>query len=187
MNETYPVVRRLTNQRFLRSHRVAGMAAAEAEASLQGLRVAQEILELAEVPASRVVAGLLDIAEGETVFVRRRLLTLVHDRSAEGTPLQLADSYLPLDIAEARIREADAGPGGTYARIEEHGHTLTRFEEQHWPRPATEDERRQLGLQPGEHVIELHRVAYAGDRAVECFISAMAADRHRFEYDVAAD
>ena len=176
-------VRRLTSQRFLRSHRIVGMAAAEAEASLQGLRIAQKVLDLAEVPASRVVAGLLDIAEGETVFVRRRLLTLIHDGSAEGTPLQLADSYLPLDIAQGQIREADAGPGGTYARIEEHGHTLTRFEEQHWPRPATEEERRQLG----EHVIELHRVAYAGDRAVECFISAMAADRHRFEYDVAAD
>lgn len=163
------------------------MAAAAAEASLQGLRIAQEILDLAEVPASRMVAGLLDIAEGETVFVRRRLITLIHDGSAEGIPLQLADSYLPLDIAHGRIREADAGPGGTYARIEEHGHTLTRFEEQHWPRPATDDERERLGLHRGDRVIELHRVAYAGDRAVECFISAMAADRHRFEYDVVAD
>lgn len=60
-----------------------------------------------------MVAKLLGVGEGETVFVRRRLITLVHDTSAEDTPLQLADSYLPLDITQGRIRKTDAGPGGT--------------------------------------------------------------------------
>ena len=141
---------------------------------------------MTEAPASRVVAELLGIDEGETVFVRRRRITLSDD-AVPDVPLQLADSYLPLDIAQGRIRDADAGPGGTYARIEDLGHALTRFEEKHWPRPATDHERAQLELDAGDHVIELHRVAYAGDRAVECFVSAMAGKRHRFEYAVAAD
>lgn len=36
-------------------------------------------------------------------------------------------------------------------------------------------------------VIELHRVAYAGDRPVEYFVAVMAADRQESEHDVPAD
>jgi hypothetical protein len=51
------------------------------------------------------------------------------------------------------------------------------------PTPA---EAEQLALDGGEAVIELHRVAFAGDLAVECFVSVMAASRHMFEYDIDA-
>lgn len=173
-------LRRMTTERFLRSHREAGHGAAKAEALLQNRDVEQEILELREVDAGGSVAADLDIAEGE-VFVRRRRVLL-----DDGTPLQLADSYIPLDLAVGAIRERDAGPGGTYARIEEQGHTLTRFRERHWYRAPTPAEAEQLQLGDGEHVIQLHRIAYTGDRPVECFVGVMAASRHMFDYEIEA-
>lgn len=174
-------LRRMTTERFLRSHREAGHGAAKAEALLQNRDVQQEILELREVDAGGSVAADLEIAEGETVFVRRRRLLL-----DDATPLQLADSYIPLDLAVGAIREDDAGPGGTYARIEEQGHTLTRFRERHWYRAPTSGEAEQLQLREGEHVIQMHRIAYAGDRPVESFVAVMAASRHMFDYEIEA-
>ena len=174
-------LRRMTTDRFLRSHREAGHGAAKVEALLQNRDIQQEILELREVDAVGPVATDLEIAEGETVFVRRRRL-LLDDR----TPLQLADSYIPMDLAVGAIREDDAGPGGTYARIEEQGHTLTRFRERHWYRAPTPAEAEQVQPGGGEHVIQLHRIAYAGDRPVECFIAVMTASRHMFDYEIDA-
>ena len=175
------VVRRLTTQRFSRRHRENGMGAATAEARLQGLEIAQQIRELADIPAPADVAERLGVAVGDQVFVRRRRVML-----ADGTPLQLADSYLPLDIAQGRIREPNSGPGGTYARIEEGGRILTQFKEWLWHRPASADERQELELDEGDHVIELHRVAFAGDQPVECFVGVMAASRHTFEHEIDA-
>ena len=174
-------MRRMTSERFLRSHRDAGRGAAAAEAFLQGKAIRQEILGLGEVEAAAPVAADLGLTTGETVFVRRRRLLL-----DDGTPLQLADSYLPAALATGRIRENDAGPGGTYARIEEQGHRLTGFRERFWYRAPTPVEAEQLALDGDEAVIELHRVAYTGDLAVECFVSVMAASRHMFEYDIDA-
>jgi GntR family transcriptional regulator len=164
-------------ERFL--HRKVGFGAADVDAHLRGQRVEQDIVDLDEVPAPAEVSNRLGLSEGEIVFVRRRLVRL-----AGGPPLQFAESYLPLDIAQGQIRAADSGPGGTYARIEDDGHILTRFKERFWYRSATADERDRLDLDEGVAVIEFYRVAFSGDRPVECFVSIKAANRHVFEYDI---
>ena len=164
-------------------HRGEGLAAAQAEAGLQGHEIRQDILELADVPAPGDVAEQLGIAAGETVFVRRRLVGV-----ADGPPLQLADSYIPLGLANDQIRCEDSGPGGTYARIEDQGHPIRRYQEQIVrQRAATADEREQLQLDDGKDlVIDFRRVAYADAGPVECLVAVMAAGRHRFTYDVSA-
>ncbi|MQB02354.1 MAG: UTRA domain-containing protein, partial [Actinobacteria bacterium] len=173
-------VRRLAADRFARRHREAGKAALTYEAESQGRTVRQELLELAEVPAPETVAVRLDIDEDKPVFVRRRRMFI------DETPMQLADSYFPLEIAQGRIREENSGPGGVYARIEDAGHTLTRFTEELSFRMPTPDEARALHLGSGVPVIDLIRIAYAGDHPVEVFTAVMAGDKHIFQYEFPA-
>lgn len=178
---TSPVLRH-TYDRLARRHREAGQGPLEADAQATGVPLVQEVLELAEVSAPAAIAERLKVSSGDPVFIRRRLVT-----SHDGTPLQLADSYIPLDVAKGQIREAYSGPGRTYARIEEQGHRLTRFTEELTFRMPTDDEARQLRLDHGIPVIDLVRVAYTDERPVECFLAVMAGDKHRFTYRIDAD
>jgi GntR family transcriptional regulator len=173
-------------KRLERRHRANGKGALKWEADRMGLDLDQEILALAEVAAPTTVAEHLGIEEGEMVFVRRRrewITTPSHLR----VPTQLADSYLPLDIAQGRIREENTGPGGTYARIEQAGHRLTHFVEHLKFRMPTSDEARSLRIGLGIPVVDFVRVAHTMDRPVECFVAVMAGDKHRFEYIIPAN
>jgi GntR family transcriptional regulator len=168
--------------RFARRHRQAGKAAFAAEAEREGRSWRAEVLHLGEVPSPTVVAAHLGIEESEVVFVRKRRMWI------EDYPMSLADSYFPLDIAKGTaIRQEDTGPGGVYARIEEQGLRLTRYEEELKARMPTPDEIRSLHLPSGTPVLDLIRVAYAGDRPVEVLVSVVAADKHVFHYVFPAD
>jgi GntR family transcriptional regulator len=71
------------------------------------------------------IADRLGLEEGDKVAVRRRR------RFADGDLVQLADSFIPWDIAQGtQVLEKNSGPGGIYARIEEQGHELAEFDEQ---------------------------------------------------------
>jgi GntR family transcriptional regulator len=181
---TGSVVVRQTTDRFAREHREAGKSTLDVDGEASGVRLRQEVLALEETPAPPEVAERLQVPSDTTVFARRRLVYLDED----GTPMQLADSYIPLALANGRTREPDSGPGGTYARIEETlGRRLTRFTEELTFRMPTPSETHRLRLGPGIPVVNLIRVAYAGDRPVECFVGVMAGDKHRLEYRIGTD
>jgi GntR family transcriptional regulator len=175
-------IRRMSMDRFSRRHRDAGKAAFAAEAEREGRTWRTELLELAEVDAPADVAARLGLDDPAKAFVRRRRMWI------DDTPMSLADSYFPLDIAEGtQIRHEDSGPGGVYSRIEEKGLQLTRFEEELTARMPTPDEIRSLDLSPGTPVLDLIRTAYSDDRAVEVLVSVVAADKHIFHYEFRAD
>jgi GntR family transcriptional regulator len=188
VREARPLVFLKPSDRFDRKHREAGLAPLQVDAEAQGLSVKQEILKLEEVPAPADIAEHLGLNEGEMVFVRRRLVRLGRKASPDDQcrPAQLADSYLPMDIATGKIREMDSGSGGTYARIEEQGNLLTHFTEDLSFRMPSPYEARLLQLDAGVPVIDLTRVAYAGSRAVECFTSVIAGDKYSIEYRIKA-
>ena len=120
----------------------------------------------------------MEVAEGEPLFVRRRRMWI------DDTPTQLADSYFPVELARGTpITQEQTGPGGVYARIEEAGHTLTRFTEELAFRMPTPEESHSLHLGAGVPVVDLVRVAYAGDTPVEVFVSVLAGDKHVFQYE----
>lgn len=158
----------------------------ESDARKQGFEYRQRTVRLREVSASRRVADLLQIPLGETVFARERL---VLTRPEDGTwePSKIANSYLPLDVAVGRIREEDTGPGGTYARISEQGHELTHFDETLLVRMPDPTEARRLRLAAGIPVIGQTRVAYTGERPLECFLAVLAGDKHQIEYRIPTD
>ncbi|MCU7822850.1 GntR family transcriptional regulator [Kitasatospora sp. DSM 101779] len=174
---------RLASQRLTRANRAAGLGGFAADMRSLGLDYKQEMLHLGEVPAPRRIAERLNIEEGSPVFVRRRRMW------GGGEPMQLADSYYPLDLIEGTpITEENAGPGGSYARLEERGHRLASFREELQARMPSEDEKKALRLLPGVPVVALVRTAIdTGGRAVEVFDSVMSADKHLFQYDFAAD
>jgi GntR family transcriptional regulator len=171
-------IRRMSVDRFARRHRQDGKAAMAVEVEREDRTWRGEVLELGEVPAPAAVAARLEVREGEPVFVRRRRMWI------DDQPTQFADSYFKADmVSGTRITEEDSGPGGVYARLEEAGHKLTRFTEELAFRMPTPEEARGLHLGAGVPVVDLVRVAYAGDEPVEVFLSVLAGDKHVFQYE----
>lgn len=174
-------VRRVSTDRFARRHRQAGLAALQYEAESQNRTWRQDLLERGETQAPAEVAARLNIEEGDPVFVRRRLMWV------DDVPMQYADSYfLPDMVRGTAITEEVTGPGGVYARLEDEGHTLTRFTEELSFRMPTPDEARGLRLNTGVPVVDLTRVAYSNDQPVEVFTAVMAGDKHTFVYEFPA-
>jgi GntR family transcriptional regulator len=179
---TQPPVRRLAHDRFARRHRDAGKAAYLAELEAEGRRPEVEVLGIDSAPATPEIARRLQLTEGAPVLVRRRRYL------ADGQPMELATSYLPLDlVAGTKIGEPNPGPGGIYARLEEMGHRLKRFTEDVSARMPLPEEARALQLPAGVPVFVLVRTAYDSEgRPVEVCDTTMAADRYVLSYELPA-
>lgn len=142
--------------------------------------VRQDRVELGEIVPPEHVASRLETEPDEMVFRRRRRITV------NGAPAQLTAAYLPLELAVGRLREENTGDGGTQARIEELGYTLTHFVENLRVRMPTPDEAYNLRLEIGVPVVDLIQTSYADKKPVECFTAVIAGDRYVFRYRVDA-
>lgn len=177
-----PPVRRLAHDRFARRHRERGRAAYLAELESEGRRAQVEVLDVLRETALDEVAVWLQLAIGAEVLVRRRRYL------ADGEPMELATSFVPWELAEGTpMTQAETGPGGIYARLEERGHRLKRFSEEVSARMPTVDEVAALRLEPGVPVIRLVRIAYdEHEKPVEACDTVMAADRYVLSYELPA-
>src|SRR5690606_32232703 len=174
-----PPVRRLASDRFARKHRDAGKAAFIAEADKAGYQPGVDRIKVDRTAAPEPIAERLRLGPDDEVVVRdRRYL-------ANGRPVEIATSYLPVEIvAGTPIEEPDPGPGGIYARLEDAGHTLARFSEEVGARMPTPDERSALAIGPGVPVLTVVRTAYdTQDRAVEVCDTVKVAPAYLLEYD----
>lgn len=183
VREIAPVVR-VSSSRFSRKEREGkGLPAFAAEMARLGREWHQELTEVGRAPVPPEAAERLRIEPGTEVAVRRRRMYV------EGVPLQLADSYVPLQIAEGTaILEENSGPGGIYSRIEEKGHRLSHATEELQARMPQPEERSQLALDPGVPVVTLIRTAFdTDDNPVEVLLSVVAGDKQVFVYDVSLD
>lgn len=155
----------------------AGRAIQDADT---GVRPRTVDVIVAEVPAPDYVAQALGTETGAPVLSRSRRF-LVDKR-----PVQLSQSFIPLDIAsDSRIAYTDVGPGGTYGRLAELGHAPVTFTEQltaRAPRPEEVD-RLDLGSSVGATVIEITRYAITETgRCVEVNRMVLDATAYRLEY-----
>ncbi len=97
----------------------------------------------------------LGLPAGATTAFRSRRFEV------DGRSVQLADSWLPVDIVRGtQIMHTDTGPGGTYARLAELGHAPTHFVEYLRARMPRPEEAERLELPPGTPVLEITRHAY---------------------------
>ncbi|MCU1685324.1 MAG: GntR family transcriptional regulator [Amycolatopsis sp.] len=177
-----PPVRRLASDRFARRHRDAGKAAFLAEADASGYKPEVDRIDVRRGPAPKAVAERLGLAnEAEVVIRARRYL-------ANGRPVETAVSYIPGELAAGTaIEQADTGPGGLYARLEETGHILDRFTEEVGARMPVAEERQSLGISPGTPVLTVLRTAYdTKGMAVEVCDTVKVAPAYLLQYDFPA-
>ena len=128
-----------------------------------GLVENSKVLRVGEGAAGEAAARALGTDSVEPVLWVERL------RFADGEPLALDRSALRLSSAQRRaMAEADLGHGSIYGLLETHcGLRITAGRE--WLRAVTCGQVERSLLQPGrgEGVLEVERVSYAAERAVE--------------------
>jgi GntR family transcriptional regulator len=177
-----PPVKRLASDRFARRHRKEGKAAFTVEAEQVGGTPKVDHLKVTEARPPAEIAERLKLSNDDAVIVRSRRYLL------DGRPVETAVSYIPADLARGTpISEPNPGPGGIYARLEEHGHVLDRLTEDVTARMPTPQETRLLNLSPGVPVFRLVRTAFDLDgRPVEVCDTVMAADAYMLSYELPA-
>ncbi|MFF7715741.1 UTRA domain-containing protein [Streptomyces sp. NPDC007988] len=178
-----PPVRLRSSDRFRASHRRGGKAAYLAESEQAGAKPDVSLLYRGTLEAPAEIAERLDVEIGAQVLARRRLYF------RNGTPVETATSYLPWDVAKdiPELHADNPGPGGIYARLEDHGHVFAEFVETLQARLATKAEASELALSPGAPVVHLLRNAVTEEgRVVEVCDTLMAADQFVFQYRIPA-
>jgi GntR family transcriptional regulator len=149
-----------------------------------GVRPRTADVVVGDVPAPDFVAAALGVAEGEPVLFRSRRFLV------ERRPVQLATSYLPMDIASnAPLTYTDTGPGGLYARLADLGYEPVRFTERLTARAPRPDEVESLELTTavGMVVFEIVRQAYTeSGRCVEVNRMVLDSAAYELSYDFTA-
>ncbi|WP_432158022.1 GntR family transcriptional regulator [Streptomyces sp. bgisy153] len=160
--------------------------ALEAELRTLGL-VARHFPDIrTERPTHDQAAALLGLKPHGRVLVRETRTFAVAAGSAPtdpGTPIRLAVTYLPLDIARhTALEHPDPGPLGVRGLLAELGHRLTDFSETVDVRPPTEHEAAALEIDPDNRIIQLTHTAATADRTVEITVSVLPAHLWSLSY-----
>ncbi|WP_053205905.1 GntR family transcriptional regulator [Jiangella muralis] len=143
-----------------------------------GLTPRTQLVSVDTRPAPPAVAERLSIGEDDPVVTRTRHMF------ASERPVQLATSYIPIAVAGGEdIAHPDVGPTGLYKRLAARGFKVTRFLEEIEARRPDDDEAAFLNLTEAQQVLEVARVAYAGDRAVETVINVFPSQQWRLAYE----
>ncbi|WP_144118955.1 UTRA domain-containing protein [Catellatospora sichuanensis] len=150
-----------------------------ADAAQLGRVGSQRLLEVAEVAAPAVVADVI----GARVVVRRRLVLL------DGQPVELADSYFPLEVAQGTgLAEAGRIRGGAPTLLAALGFLPDEVAEELVVRPATGAEAAALDLAGDSLVVELRRVTRGRDgRPYEVAVMVMRPEGRVFRYRMKVD
>jgi GntR family transcriptional regulator len=173
---TIPVITRRAMNRFVDRDR--GRGAYEVELRELGLESSYDV-HVERVPASENAARLLGVEVGAELVVRRRRFY------ADGEPVQLADSYLPAELAEkAGADRPDTGRGGTYSRLADVGRAPVHFLEDVTCRSPTPREAAFLGIEHGQPVLDVFLVASdAEGRPVSLTQHVMAGQQWKLRYE----
>lgn len=160
----------------------AGRATWSAELENQGLVGDQRIEYVGPVRPAQDIAAWLGLGDGGQAVVRRRTMMV------GGTPVQLADSYYPMELADGtELADPARMPGGTIAALERLGVQIVTFRERIRTRLPTPGEVEALRMSPGIPVFRHIRVTYATRGVVEVSETIMRGDRHELDYELPAD
>lgn len=181
VSERKPIIR-LARNRLSAAERTAGRGAFMSDAAAGNFKPGVTVKIFRQEATDDVRMYLeLPADQPHEVVVRDRIMR------ADGEVVQLATSYLPASIVGGtQLEETDTGPGGSYARLEELGYTLTHFTEvvsARSPRPKEAD---LLQVPYGFPVIQVIRTAFAGDQPVEVNYMTMSSERYQLVYQLDA-
>lgn len=180
-----PVIERNAVARYSRPsrERAAGRGAFDSEIRSLGMTSRSDVRVERATPPEHV-ADILAVSPDEiSTVVRRRKMY------ADDTPVQLADSYIPIDIAAGTaLEEQDTGPGGLISRMAELGHAQVRITERVAVRPPTPEEASFLDLSEDHRVYVVTHVGWtAENRAVEVCLHIMPTHRWLLDYEWQTD
>ncbi|MFY1673663.1 GntR family transcriptional regulator [Plantactinospora sp. WMMB334] len=135
-----------------------------AEAEQSGQRGSQRILDVATTPAPEAVSTALGLNPHDQVVVRRRLIL------ADDTPVEIAESYWPAEIASnTPLAGAAKIPGGAVALLAKLGYQPAITREQVDVSLAgsalSPDDRHEMRIAPTAAVLVLQRTVYDNDGA----------------------
>lgn len=147
-----------------------------------GMRGGQRLLEVTETAPPGAVAQALRLPAGQPTIIRRRLILM------DGAPVELADSYYPLAVAQGTpLAEARKIKGGAPTLLAELGYRARHVSEDLELREADEAERRTLNLPAGANVLGLLRTTSTEDGSpFEVQLMVMKAPR-RLHYEIEVD
>ena len=169
-----------SRQRRLEADRRRDTFAQQVEA--QG-RTPRQVSTVEVAEADDTIAAALALDPGTPVGVRRRVMY------ADDEPLQLGDSFYPLDIVrDSKIMNPADVPEGTDQVLEDLGHVPTRYEDEITWRMPTAEEAIALHLGSGVPVGRLQRITFDQEgQRVEVYVALLPADRHVLLYEVSAE
>jgi GntR family transcriptional regulator len=129
------------------------------------------------------VAEILSVDAGQEVVVRSRRMF------ADDVPVQIAPSYIPLDIAaDTILEEQDQGAGGMLSRMTELGYAQVRMTERINVRPPEEDEADFLQMSADQRVYEITHVGWTAEgRPVEVCLHVMPTHYWTLDYEWEVD
>ncbi|MFF0052558.1 GntR family transcriptional regulator [Streptomyces sp. NPDC005498] len=160
-----------TTARYVRARREEGAArgAFAAEINRLGMTPASQVTVSRVLPPTHV-AELLGVEPGVSAVVSRARRMLADD-----TPVQIATSYLPVDIAGGtQLEKEDTGPGGTKSRLADLGYAQAQITETIDVRSPEPEEAAALDLTEDQRVYEVTHTARTEEgRAVEVAVHVM--------------
>jgi GntR family transcriptional regulator len=174
------VLRRLTSDLLVRSDRRGWYAALDAAGKPPAVKTS-----VSRVSLPPQMAPLLGLEPGAEVLARSRVM------GVEGEPpIQLATSYIPLEVAERApaLQSLDTGPGGMLSRLEDAGYGPLHFDEVVSARAPSPEETSALQLNPGVPVLLVYRITYSrDDQVLDAMVRTIAADRCELAYRFGAE
>ncbi|WP_017587083.1 GntR family transcriptional regulator [Nocardiopsis ganjiahuensis] len=172
-----PTVKRV--RRIARDYRSGQSYSSYAEEMADtGLTPRTELVSWGAETFPEGIAEALELDPGTRGLVRKRHMF------ADDKPVQLATSYIPMDVAgSVDIAMPDTGPSGMYERLAERGFGPVRFTEDIEVRSATPDEASFLNTAQSQPVFCVLRTAFdANGRRVEACTNILAAFRWKLTY-----
>jgi len=146
----------------------------------QGWRALQPT-SITRGPVPFDIAGQLGVAPGAEVVIRDRVM----GDPATGQPVQLATSYIAVDLADELpvLAGSETGHGGIYDRMEEAGFGPIRWTEAITTRPPTMTEARRLRMSAGVALLRIvRRASSPAGRALEVNDTRMNGDQFEISY-----
>ncbi|MBO2531254.1 MAG: GntR family transcriptional regulator [Thermobifida sp.] len=143
-----------------------------------GLEPHTQLDPVKEIVPPPEIADYLQIGN-ERVMVRKRRMY------ADGRPMQLATSYIPMSIAGTLdIAVPDTGPTGMFKRLSARGHRATRFVETIEVRSARTNEVEFFNIAEAAPVLEVVRITYnQNDTPIETAVNVFPASQWKLSYE----
>ncbi|MEU4180971.1 UTRA domain-containing protein [Streptomyces sp. NPDC026589] len=170
-----------SSTRYLRARREEGTSRGAFDTEIRKLGGVPRVETTVERDAApEAVAAILGVEVGTEVATRKRRMF------SDDSLVQLADSYIPLDVAEAAgIEQPDPGKGGIISRMAEAGFDQAEVTEEIQQHPANEAEATALGIEAGTLLIRIFHVGRTSmGRAVEVTVHTLAPDAWVLRYSV---